>query len=87
MEVVKVDSQGRFYLPKAIRKAAGIEGETVLEIMASRGQIILKVREESVAKAGRGAFKIKGRIEDVDRKVRERALQKVLGELDEIRRR
>jgi len=87
MEVVKVDSQGRFYLPKAIRKAAGIEGETVLEITASRGQIILKVREESVAKAGRGAFKIKGHIEDVDREIRERALQKVLGELDEIRRR
>ena len=87
MEIVKVDRQGRFYLPKAVRKAAGIEEETVLEVSASKGQIVLRVREESVAKTGRGIFKIKKHLEDVDKEIRERSSQKALGELDEIRRR
>jgi len=33
MEIVKVDRQGRFYLPKAIREAAGIDDQSILEAM------------------------------------------------------
>jgi len=31
MEIVKVDRQGRFYLPKAIREVAGIDDQSILE--------------------------------------------------------
>ena len=84
---MKVDKQGRFYLPRAIRKEAGIEEEAILEAIASEGQIILKVREKSVAKTGRGLFRIKKHIKDVDKEIREASLQKALDEMDELRRR
>jgi|GEM_PF-2749813 len=87
MEVVRVDGQGRFYLPRTVRKQAGIEGEAVLEAAASKGQVTLRVRKGSVAKSGRGAFKVRKHIEDVDREIEKSSLQKVLGELNEIRRR
>ncbi len=87
MEIVKVDSQGRFYLPKSVREAAGIKEEAILEVAASKGQIVLRVREGSVAKKGKGVFKIQKHVEDVDKEIRKRSLQKVLGEIDEIRRR
>ncbi|MFQ6074853.1 MAG: AbrB/MazE/SpoVT family DNA-binding domain-containing protein [Candidatus Bathyarchaeia archaeon] len=87
MAVVKMDSQGRFYLPKAIRRAAGIDEETLLEVTASEGQIILRVREAIIAKTGRGIFRIKRHIEDVDGEIEEGSLQRALGEMNEIRRR
>jgi len=81
-----MDSQGRFYLPKAIKKAARINEETVLEATASEGQIILRARKTSIAKTGRGIFRIEKHIEDVDEEIKEKSLQKALGEMNEIRR-
>jgi len=85
MEFVKVDSQGRVYLPRGVREAAGLEPETVLEVTATEGRITLTVRGESVAESGRGVFRIKRPIGDVDREIRERSLRAAAGELDEIR--
>jgi len=87
VEILRIDSQGRFYLPKNIRKAAGIEGSTVLEVIASEGEIVLRARKESVAKGSRGIFKVKNHIGDLDKEIKEKSLQESLGELDEIRRR
>jgi len=82
-----MDRQGRFYLPKSIRRVAGIDEETVLEVTASEGQIILRAREASITKTGRGIFRIGRHIEDVDEEIEEKSLQKALGEMNEIRRR
>ncbi len=87
MEVVKVDRQGRFYIPKDIRRAAGIDEETVLEITFSEGEIVLRARKRSVAREGRGVFKIRRHIEDVDKEIGEKSVEKSMGELDEVRRR
>lgn len=85
MEFVKVDGQGRIYLPRVVRETVGIKPETVLEITATKGRITLSVRKESVAESGRGIFKITRSIENVDKEIRERSLQRALGELSEIR--
>lgn len=87
MELAKVDNQGRVYLSKSVREAAGIKPETVLEITTTRGTITLSVREGSAAESGRGVFKIERSIEDVDKEIRKRSLKAALGELSEIRRR
>lgn len=86
MELVKIDRHGRFYLRKEIRKAAGIDDETVLEVTASEGKIVLTPRKESIAKASRGIFKINRHIDDVDKEIEEKSLKKILGELDDLRR-
>lgn len=87
MEIVKVDRQGRFYIPKDIRRAAGIDEETVLEITVSKGEIVLRARKKSIAREGRGVFKIRRPIIDVDKEIREKSIEKSLGDLDEIHRR
>ncbi|MFQ5711479.1 MAG: AbrB/MazE/SpoVT family DNA-binding domain-containing protein [Candidatus Geothermarchaeales archaeon] len=85
MDFVKVDNQGRIYLPKVVRETVGIKPDSVLELTATKGKITLSVRGESVAESGRGVFKITRSIEDVDKEIRERSLQRALGELSEIR--
>jgi len=87
MEFAKVDGQGRVYLPKAVREAAGIEKETVLEVTAGEGKVILKTRRESVAESSKGIFKLKEHIEDVDEAIRKWSVQAGVRELSEIRRR
>jgi len=85
MEFVKVDTQGRVYLSKAVREVAGIKGEAVLEVTAVEGKIVLSRREENVAESSRGVFKLRRRIGDVDEEIRKRSVQAGLGELNEIR--
>jgi AbrB family looped-hinge helix DNA binding protein len=87
MEIVKVDRQGRFYLPKEVRKAAGIDEGTVLDVTVSHGEIVLRARKQSIARDGRGVFRVKRPVEDVDREIKEKSIEKSLGELDEVRRR
>jgi len=87
MEIVKVDRQGRFYLPKAIREAVGIDDQSVLEVTASKGEIVLRLKKQSIARDSRGIFRIAKHFEDIDREIREKSKEKSLGELNEIRRR
>jgi len=85
MEMAKVDKQGRVYLPKAVRKAVGIRKKAVLEVRVDEGKIILSRRRGSVAESGRGIFKLKHPIEDVDEEIRKRSIEAGMGELYEIR--
>ena len=49
-----------------MREAAGIKGGAVLEVTAVEGKIVLSKRDERVAKSGRGIFKLRRRVGDVD---------------------
>ena len=52
--VTKVDTRGRVYLPGALRRAAGLGTNTVVEIETRRGQVILTEQHTAVATSSRG---------------------------------
>ena len=86
MEIVRVDDQGRVYLPKAVRAAAAVGKGAVLEIRVIEGKIVLTKRRESIAESSRGIFKLKEHIKDVDKEIMNRSVELGLRELKEIRR-
>lgn len=79
-EITGVDAQGRVYLPKGIRKKAGIDANTLFNIEIKGKRIILKPRK-SVARTGRGIFKLKRPIKDVDRLIKRYSYEKARNEL------
>lgn len=87
MAVAKIDKTGRVYLPRALRRAAGIASNSVLDVEAREGQVILRKRQTSIAESARGTFRLKVRLPDVDKAVRELSRADLKKELDEIRRR
>lgn len=84
---MRMDKHGRIYLPRSVKRAAGIEGQAVLEATASKGRIVLTVREAGVARGARGIFRLREHVKDVDEEIRRASLRATVGELDEIRRR
>ncbi len=87
MAVSKIDKTGRVYIPGDLREALGMSPNEVLEVNVEGERIILERKKSSVAMMGRGLFKLKRRVEDVDVKIREGSLRTVARELREIRRR
>jgi len=83
----KIDKTGRVYIPGDLREALGMGPNEVLEVNVEGERIILERKKSSVAIKGRGLFKLKRRVEDVDVEIREGSLKTVARELREIRRR
>jgi len=83
----KIDKTGRVYIPGDLREALGMSPNEVLEVNVEGERIILERKKSSVAMKGRGLFKLKRRVEDVDVEIREGSLKTVARELREIRRR
>lgn len=74
--IVKIDEQGRIYLPKKLRNT--IE-ETVFEVREEKGKLIFD--PVNVAQEGRGIFKAKKPIRDIDEKIKEYTREAVEDEL------
>jgi len=55
-ETLVVDSSGRVYLPKIIRRLLRLEPNSLMEISVMDDQVILR-RVDSVAQKGRGMFR------------------------------
>ncbi len=87
LAVSKIDKTGRVYIPGDLREALGMSPNEVLEVNVEGERIILERKKSSVAMKGRGLFKLKKRVEDVDVEIREGSLKTVARELREIRRR
>jgi len=87
LAVSKVDKTGRVYIPGDLREAVGLAPNEVVEVNVEGERIILERMRSSVATKGRGLFKLKRHIEDVDVEIRKGSLKATARELREIRRR
>jgi len=74
--IVKIDEQGRIYLPKKLRNT--IE-ERVFEVRKEKGNLIFE--PINVAQEGRGIFKVEKPIRDIDKKIEEYTREAVTDEL------
>ncbi|MCP8308098.1 MAG: AbrB/MazE/SpoVT family DNA-binding domain-containing protein [archaeon] len=77
----KVDKSGRVYLPTRVREAMGIKGEEIVEINLEKNQIVIKRREESIAKASQGIFRLRKHIKDVDAEIQKGSIKIAMDEL------
>ena len=62
--IVRIDEQGRIYLPKKLRNSIK---ERVFEVREEKGNLILE--SENVAQEGRGIFSVETPIRDIDKKI------------------
>ncbi len=85
--VTRVDKTGRVYLPQALREAAGIGVNSIVNVEIRDGTVVLRKRVKKVAKNARGIFRLKAHVEDVDYEVRRLSADDARRELSEIRRR
>lgn len=87
LAVSKVDKTGRVYIPGDLREALGIGPGEVVEVNVQGERIIVERKKSSVAVKGRGLFKLKRHVKDVDVEIRKGSLRTAARELREIRRR
>lgn len=87
MAISKVDKTGRVYIPGDLRDAVGIGPNEVVEVNVEGEKLILERKKSSVAVKGRGLFKLKKHVEDVDVEIRKGSLKLSAREIREIRRR
>lgn len=87
MAVSKVDKTGRVYIPGDLREALGIGPNEVLEVNVEGERLILEKKKSSISTKGRGLFKLKRHVENVDVEIRKGSLRAAARELREIRRR
>jgi AbrB family looped-hinge helix DNA binding protein len=80
MEITFVDRQGRLYLPKKLREEIGIKEGAVLRLRRENKKIVLE-QTKGIARAARGIFKLKTRIEDVDKLIEKYSYEEVAREL------
>lgn len=83
VDVAVVDSQGRIYLKEKIRRKAGIEANSVVEIIANEGEIIIRPKK-SIASESKGIFRLKKRfksVKNLDKLIKEISLAEALREL------
>ncbi len=79
-----VDSQGRVYLKENIRKKAGIKTNSVVEIIAEPGQIIIRPKKP-ISEELRGVFKLKKKyrdIRDIDALISSISIEELKSELE-----
>lgn len=74
--IVKIDEQGRIYLPKELRD---IIEETIFEVREEKGKLIFD--PVNIAQEGRGIFKVEKPIRDIDEKIKEYTREAVEDEL------
>lgn len=55
-ETITVDSSGRIYLPKIVRRLLRLEPNSLMEVAILDDQVILR-RVDSVVQRGRGMFR------------------------------
>ncbi len=82
-----MDKTGRVYIPGDLREALGIGPNEVVEVNVEGERIVLERKKSTVAAKGRGVFKLKRHLEDVDVEIRKGSLRAAERELREIRRR
>lgn len=87
LAVSKVDKTGRVYIPGDLREALGIGPGEVVEVNVQGERIIVERKKSSVAVKGRGLFKLKRHVKDVDVEIRKGSLRAAARELRAIRRR
>jgi AbrB family looped-hinge helix DNA binding protein len=87
LAISKVDKTGRIYIPGDLREALGIGPNEVVEVKVEGEKIVLEKKKSSVAAKGRGLFKLKRHVEDMDVEIRKGSLKAAVRELREIRRR
>lgn len=87
MAISKVDKTGRVYIPGDLRHALGIGTNEAVEVNVDGEKIVLEKKKSSVAAKGRGLFKLKSHVKDVDVEIRQGSLKAVTRELRAIRRR
>lgn len=74
--IVRIDEQGRIYLPKKLRKHLG---ERVFEVREEKGRLIFE--PINVAQEGRGIFTVETPIRDIDKKIEKYTREAVKDEL------
>ena len=74
--IVKIDEQGRIYLPKKLRDTIK---ERVFEVREEKGNLIFE--SVNVAKEGRGIFSVETPIRDIDKKIEQYTREAVKDEL------
>ena len=62
--IVKIDEQGRIYLPKKLRNSIK---ERVFEVREEKGNLILDPKNSALE--GRGIFSVETPIRDIDKKI------------------
>ena len=82
-----MDKTGRVYIPGDLREALGIGPNEIVEVNVEGKRIVLERKKSSVAAKGRGVFKLKRHVEDVDVEIRKGSLRAAARELREIHRR
>jgi bifunctional DNA-binding transcriptional regulator/antitoxin component of YhaV-PrlF toxin-antitoxin module len=74
--IVKIDEQGRIYLPKKLRDTIK---ERVFEVREEKGNLIFE--SVNVAQEGRGIFSVETPIRDIDKKIEQYTREAVKDEL------
>ena len=87
LAISKVDKTGRVYIPGDLRDALGISPNEVIEINKEGEKLVLERKKNHIAAKGRGIFKLKRHLEDVDVEIRKGSLKAATRELREIHRR
>ena len=87
LAISKVDKTGRVYIPGNLREALGIGPNEVVEVNVEGERLIMERKKTSVSTKGRGLFKLKRHVEDVDMEIRKGSLRATTRELREVRRR
>lgn len=87
MAKVRLDQTGKVYIPRMIRKAAGISEGDLLDVQVHDSSVVLRRSRLRIAKKMRGQFKLRQSIQDVDREISRASTVTATRELSEIRRR
>jgi bifunctional DNA-binding transcriptional regulator/antitoxin component of YhaV-PrlF toxin-antitoxin module len=74
--IVKIDEQGRIYLPKKLRNSIK---ERVFMVREEKGNLIFE--PVNVAEEGRGIFSVETPIRDIDKKIEQYTQEAVTDEL------
>ena len=87
MAISRVDKTGRVYLPQEVRMALDITPDQPLNVNVVEGKIVLEKKRSNIAEQGRGLFKLKKHVENVDVEIRTQSLKTGIREYRAIRRR
>ncbi len=74
--IVKIDEQGRIYLPKKLRNSIK---ERVFMVREEKGNLIFE--PVNVAQEGRGIFSVETPLRDIDKKIEQYTREAVKDEL------
>lgn len=87
MAISRVDKTGRIYLPQEVRAALDISPDEPLNVNIVGEKIVLEKKRTGIAEQGRGLFKLRKHIENVDVEISRQSLRAGIREHRAIRRR